>query len=64
MEENKRNWGGKREGAGRPLTAGTPRKQRTLRASDEEWDIIREFSALLKKDKQKALEALSIIKKE
>ncbi len=48
------NWGGKRKGAGRPLTAGVVRKQRQLRATDEEWEIIKEFSKILKKDKAHA----------
>ena len=30
--------GGKREGAGRPLTAGELRKQRQMRATTEEWE--------------------------
>ncbi len=48
------NWGGKRKGAGRPLTAGVPRKQRQLRASDEEWEILKQFAAILKKDRERA----------
>lgn len=46
--------GGAREGAGRPLTGGELRKQRQLRATEEEWQIIREFSQILKKDKERA----------
>ena len=38
--------GGAREGAGRPLTGGELRKQRQLRATEEEWQIIREFSQI------------------
>ena len=40
--------GGKREGAGRPLKAGELRKQRQLRASTEEWELIRKFEKLVK----------------
>ena len=47
-------WGGKRAGAGRPLTAGVPRKNRQTRATDEEWELIRDFSQLVKKDINKA----------
>ena len=39
--------GGAREGA-------ELRKQRQLRATEEEWQIIREFSQILKKDKERA----------
>ena len=40
--------GGKREGAGRPLTAGVPRKQRQTRATDDEWELIKRFDKLVK----------------
>jgi len=40
--------GGKREGAGRPLTAGEARKQRQMRATDDEWRIIQQFAKLIK----------------
>ena len=40
--------GGKRLGAGRPLEAGEFRKQRQLRATENEWEIIRAFSQILK----------------
>ena len=40
--------GGKREGAGRPLTAGVARKQRQLRATDGEWELIKRFDKLVK----------------
>ena len=46
--------GGKRQGAGRPLTAGEYRKQRQLRATDAEWDLIRRFSHILKHSKPDA----------
>ena len=40
--------GGKREGAGRPLTVGEVRKQRQMRASTEEWELIQRFAKLVK----------------
>lgn len=42
---NKR--GGKREGAGRPKE-NEKRKNRTMRAFDDEWDIINRFATLVK----------------
>ena len=54
--------GGKREGAGRPLTAGVLRKQRQTRATDEEWELIKRFDKLVKYGSKeeciKAIEAL------
>ena len=44
----KSTWGGKREGAGRPLTAGELRKLCTLRATREEWDLIQRFAKIIK----------------
>ena len=41
-------WGGKREGAGRPLIGGVPRKPRQVRATDDEWATIKEFVRLVK----------------
>lgn len=64
-EEKKRGTrGGKREGAGRPLTAGVPRKSRQTRATDEEWELIRKFSQLVKRDMEKARELLQSIETE
>ena len=40
--------GGRREGAGRPLTAGEVRKQRQLRAATDEWELIQRFAKLVK----------------
>ena len=40
--------GGRREGAGRPLTVGEVRKQRQMRASIEEWELIQRFAKLVK----------------
>ena len=58
--------GGKREGAGRPLTAGVPRKQRQTRATDEEWELIKRFDKLVKRGNKeaciKALEELETTK--
>lgn len=61
------NWGGKREGAGRPVgttkSETNQRKQRQVRAFDDEWPIIKEFVALLREDKEKAEAMLEIMKK-
>ena len=46
--------GGKREGAGRPLTAGVVRKQRQTRATDEEWALIKRFDKLVKHGNKEA----------
>lgn len=56
-----RNWGSKREGAGRrPKAAdGTERRMRSTRASDEEWEIIKKFAQLLKDNPQKAKDLLA-----
>ena len=40
--------GGRREGAGRPPTNGELRKQRQLRAKNEEWELIQRFARLVK----------------
>ena len=39
--------GGARPGSGRPK-AEEPRKQRMLRATEAEWELIRRFSRILK----------------
>ncbi|WP_085023697.1 hypothetical protein [Anaerovibrio sp. JC8] len=54
------NWGGKREGAGRRPKAhdGTERKMRSTRASDEEWELIKQFAHLLKDNPEKAKELI------
>jgi hypothetical protein len=48
--------GGKREGAGRRRAAqdGTLRKARSVRASDGEWETIKEFAKILKDDPERA----------
>lgn len=63
MPENKTGWGGKREGAGRRPKAhdGTERKMRSTRASDEEWEIIKQFAQLLKDDPERAREIMSML---
>lgn len=57
---DKVKWGGKREGAGRPLTAGEVRKQRQLRATEKEWEIIKEFAKILKKDPKRVERMMNI----
>ena len=47
-------WGGKREGAGRPLIGGIPRKPRQARLTDEEWGLVKDFIQLVKQDIGKA----------
>ncbi|MBE6091938.1 MAG: hypothetical protein E7201_01985 [Selenomonas ruminantium] len=56
MSENKNGWGGARAGAGRKPTApeGIPRKQHQLRASDSEWEKIRQFAKIVKSDPGRA----------
>lgn len=49
--------GGRREGAGRPKGTIKPegvRKQRQLRAYDDEWETIKEFAKILKRDPARA----------
>lgn len=48
--------GGYREGAGRKNTApeGEVRKMCSMRASESEWELIKEFAAIVKKDMAKA----------
>ena len=54
--------GGKREGAGRPLTAGVLRKQRQTRATDEEWELIKRFDKLIKYgNKEECVKAIEIL---
>ena len=58
--DSKTGWGGKRQGAGRrPAAAdGTERKMRSLRASDGEWEMIRQFAKILKEDSERAAKIL------
>lgn len=49
--------GGAREGAGRPKKAPEDRKvrpQKQMRAWPEEWELIKRFAKLVKKDMEKA----------
>ena len=41
-------WGGKREGAGRKPQNGEPKKLRSLRATEDEWLLIRRFAKIVK----------------
>ena len=56
--ENKNGWGGRRSNqTGRPKRTTKPegqRKQRQVRAYDDEWEIIKEFSSIVKKDRARA----------
>ncbi|MDO4178345.1 MAG: hypothetical protein Q4D21_04055 [Phascolarctobacterium sp.] len=42
MENKERTWGGAREGAGRPKLGKTS-KMRSLRMTDEEYDLVRQW---------------------
>lgn len=55
-------WGGKREGAGRKSTSpeGVPRKQHQLRASESEWEKIKLFANILKKNPELAEKMLAV----
>ena len=49
-------WGGKRDGAGRKPTAGIAREQHQVRATPDEWQIIKAFADIVKKgDKHAAI---------
>ena len=56
MSEN--SWGGARQGAGRPKGTvkgeSVVRGQHQLRAFADEWEIIKEFARILKKDPERA----------
>lgn len=61
-EAPKKKVGGARPGAGRPKSAN-PRKQRSqIRATDEEWELIRAFERLVKEDIETAKRALDSVK--
>ncbi|MGP1475477.1 MAG: hypothetical protein ACTTJ1_08760 [Treponema sp.] len=47
MEEIKSKWGGRREGSGRKDTG---RKPRSITATDEEWNAIKELAEQAGKD--------------
>lgn len=67
-EEKKNGWGGRRAGAGRPKGTtrgeGIVRAGRAMRAFDDEWEMIKEFAAVVKKDPAKARAALDALKSE
>ena len=53
MSENKEHptWGGRRKNqTGRPKKPEGVRKMRSLRASDDEWELIKKFAAMAKDD--------------
>lgn len=58
MAENNNGWGGKRAGAGRPKgttkAESNQRKQRQVRAHDDEWQMIKEFVDIARKDPDRA----------
>lgn len=58
-----KQWGGKREGAGRPKgkTAAGERKGRNIRAFDDEWELIKQFAKIVKTDRQRAEELLKLL---
>ena len=62
MEDVKGSWGGKRAGAGRPKGSTKEDsnicKQHQVRAHEEEWELIKEFATLVKKDINKARQLL------
>ena len=63
MDNSKDNRGGAREGAGRKALS-LKRKTRSMKAFDEEWEIINKFASKLKKGEisHKTLEKLDLIK--
>lgn len=60
IETKKTTWGGKRTGAGRPVGTkkAITRKTRSIAAFDDEWEMIRQFSKIVKKDKDTAKKIL------
>ncbi len=58
MTEKNNGWGGVREGAGRKVGwrkgFSEERKQRQVRAHEDEWELIKEFVQIVKKDKERA----------
>lgn len=61
---NETGWGGKRAGAGRRPAAsdGTELRMRSLRASDSEWETIKEFAKRLKDQPEQAENILRMFK--
>lgn len=64
LEEKENGWGGARKGAGRPKGSTkevhNPRKQRQVRAHDEEWTLIKAYAQIVKKDIARARRMLEI----
>lgn len=58
MAETNNGWGGKRAGAGRPKgttkAESNQRKQRQVRAHDDEWELIKKYAEIVKKDRARA----------
>ena len=50
-------------GAGRPVTTGT-RPQHQVRAFPEEWELIKNFSVLVKKDLERARAVYEAVRKQ
>lgn len=57
-------WGGRREGAGRPKGTvkeeSNQRKQHQVRAYDDEWKLIKAFSNIVKKDRERAERMMAV----
>ena len=49
MEKKKANWGGKRQGAGRPTVGTEKRKRRSIFVSDKEFEKVKVYIAEIKK---------------
>lgn len=65
---NENNWGGKREGAGRPLGwrkgSSDQRKQHQVRAYDDEWELVRRFNKIVRTNKAECQKFLDEIEKQ
>ena len=66
MAEN--TWGGKREGAGRPLGwrkgYSDQRKQHQVRAHDDEWELVKRFNKVVRTHKEACKDFLDKIEQE
>lgn len=62
MIEGKSQRGGRREGSGRKVGwrkgYSEQRPQHQIRAHEDEWEIIKRFAKLVKKDKQDCIKAV------
>jgi hypothetical protein len=56
MPEKVGRRGGARPGAGRKAPIEGPRKQRQIRATDQEWALIKAFERMVKKGDREAAE--------